>query len=362
MKRINHREHRGKPESAEKSSPCSLFLRVLCGKCSLVLFLAALLASSTAAQTQPLQPISTEKHSRYQIKLALDFDSRTYTGTERVRFVNHGDHPASTLYFHLYPNVRVPGYAPGYVPPKAEPGQQTSDEPRLEISDVRSASDGAVLMYDLDDFETTLRVNLREPVAPSALTEIEIKFKGSVPEIDPEETGLVTHVMQQVSAALRSTRELRRPRDTNFRCRGVMLLSSAYPVLAARSGDDWFRKVEVSIGDTALTEVADYEVTVSAARTVPVYAPVAPQAVSPKDETTSTTFAAENSRDFAIVAGRDLRTEQRMVGDVMVRSIYQPEHEVAARRVLNIAADAVRIYTKRLGPLPMKTVSLADVP
>src|SRR5216683_3023047 len=130
MKRINHRGHRGKPESAEKSSPCSLFLRVLCGKCSLVLFLAALLASSTAAQTQTLQPISTEKHARYQIKLALDFDSRTYTGTERVRFVNHGDHPASTLYFHLYPNVRVPGYAP----PRAESGQPTSDEPRLEIS------------------------------------------------------------------------------------------------------------------------------------------------------------------------------------------------------------------------------------
>lgn len=84
-------------------------LRVLCVKCALVLFLAALLATSAAAQTQTRQPISTEKHSRYQIKLALDFDSRTYTGTEHVRFVNRGDHPASTLYFHLYPNVRVPG-------------------------------------------------------------------------------------------------------------------------------------------------------------------------------------------------------------------------------------------------------------
>src|SRR5229473_6084486 len=357
MKRINHREHRGKPESAEKSSPCSLFLRVLCGKCSLVLFLAALLASSTAAQTQPLQPISTEKHSRYQIKLALDFDSRTYTGTERVRFVNHGDHPASTLYFHLYPNVRVPGYAPPAAPARAEPGQLTSDEPRLEITDVRSASDGSVLMYDLDDLETTLRVSLREPVAPNAATEIEIKFKGSVPEIDPEETGLVTHVMQQVSAALRGARELRRPRDTNFRCGGALLLGSFYPVLAARTGDDWFRKVELSIGDTAMTEVADYELTIETPKGVAVYAPVAGL-----EELSSTKFGADNLRDFAIVAGRDLQLEQRTVGDVTIRSIFKPEHEVVARRVLNIAADAVRIYSGRLGPLPMKTVSLVDAP
>ncbi len=362
MKRINHRGHRGKPESAEKSSPCSLFLRVLCGKCSLVLFLAALLASSTAAQTQTLQPISTEKHSRYQIKLALDFDSRTYTGTERVRFVNHGDHPASTLYFHLYPNVRVPGYAPPAAPARAEPGQLTSDEPRLEITDVRSASDGSVLMYDLDDLETTLRVSLHEPVAPNAATEIEIKFKGSVPEIDPEETGLVTHVMQQVSAALRGARELRRPRDTNFRCRGVLLLGSFYPVLAARTGDDWLRKVELSIGDTAMTEVADYEVTVAAPRSVAVYAPVAAQTAAQKEELTSTTFAADNLRDFAVIAGRDLHSEQRNVGDVTIRSIFKPDHDVVARRVLNIAADAVRIYSTRLGPLPMKTVSLVDAP
>src|SRR5229473_7869367 len=146
MKRINHREHRGKPESAEKSSPCSLFLRVLCGKCSLVLFLAALLASSTAAQIQTRQPISTEKHSRYQIKLALDFDNRTYAGTERLRFVNRGEHPTSALYFHLYPNVRVPGYVAPPAPARAEPGQLTSDEPRLEITSVRGASDGALLM------------------------------------------------------------------------------------------------------------------------------------------------------------------------------------------------------------------------
>jgi len=39
-----------------------------------------------------------------------------------------------------------------------------------------------------------------------------------------------------------------------------------------------------------------------------------------------------------------------------------PGHEVVARRVLNVAAEAVRVYSERLGSLPMKTVSIVDAP
>ena len=60
-----------------------------------------------------------------------------------------------------------------------------------------------------------------------------------------------------VSAAIRSTRELRRARDTNFVCHGVMMLSTSFPILAARNGDDWFRKIESSIGD-ALTMIPPF--------------------------------------------------------------------------------------------------------
>src|SRR5260370_39613 len=101
---------------------------------------------------------------------------------------------------------------PGYVPPteKTPTGQAMSDEPSLKIVEVRNASDNAPLVFALDDQETTLRVHLREAVAPNAAVEIDLKFKGTVPEIDPEETGLITHVVTQVSAAIRSTRGIRR--------------------------------------------------------------------------------------------------------------------------------------------------------
>src|SRR6185369_14752031 len=43
----------------------------------------------------------------YRINLKLDFDARRYEGSERVRWTNQDDRPASFLYFHLYPNTRA---------------------------------------------------------------------------------------------------------------------------------------------------------------------------------------------------------------------------------------------------------------
>lgn len=329
-------------------------LRVLSGKCLFVVILLTLFCFRSVAQTTV-----PENRIRYQIQLSIDFENRSFTGTERVRWTNRGNHSTSTLYFHLYSNLRVPGHVP---PKQTVAGPEASDEPRLEIVEVSSGDTNTSLPFSLDYQETSLRVSLREPVASNASTEIVIKFKGNVPEIDPEETGLVTHVMQQVSAAIGSTREVRRPRDVNFRCRGVMLLGSAYPVLAARNGEDWFRRVESGIDDTLVTDVADYHFTIDVPRSVSVYAPVVGQSVPAKQDRTATTFTAANMREFAIVAGANMRAEQSSVGDVTVRSIFRPEHEVAARRALKIAADAVRVYTERIGPLPLKMVSLIDAP
>src|SRR5258708_14099216 len=133
MRGINHRGHRGRLNRGKKDFVRPLLLCVLCGRYSLLLFLAAQLISSTAAQIQTRQPISTEKHSRYQIKLALDFDNRTYAGTERLRFVNRGEHPTSTLYFHLYANVRLPGDVAPPPPANAEPDHLTSSDTRPVI-------------------------------------------------------------------------------------------------------------------------------------------------------------------------------------------------------------------------------------
>ena len=348
--KIYHRGDRG----AQRFRRRFRYLCALGGKSLFLLLTASLIASASSQSALP-----PERRIHYQINLAIDFDNRTYTGNERVHWVNRGEHPASTLFFHLYPNMRTPDYVAPSV--KSELGQVMSDEPQLEITEVRG-SNNTLVPFSLDDQQTTLRINLREAIPSNGTVDVQIKFKGSVPEIDPDETGLVTHVLQQVSAAIRNTREMRRARDTNFVCRGVMLLATSFPILAAHNGDDWFRKIEASIGHSLTTDTADYDVTIGATPGVMVFTPVVGNLQNVKEESGPARFVAEHLRDFAIVAGRNLRSEVTQVGEIRVRSIFRPDHEVVGRKVLKIAAAALRIYANRFGPLPLESVTVVDAP
>ncbi|MGB7923056.1 MAG: M1 family aminopeptidase, partial [Pyrinomonadaceae bacterium] len=335
--------------------------------------IAAAVQSTASAQEQRHQQSSVSKtasRTRYRIKLALDFDGRSYTGTELVRWTNRDDQPASVLYFHLYPNMRAAALRGGAsaATNSSQPGGDASDEPRLEVTEARAVATNTALNYALDDQGVTLRVNLRESVAAGASVDVMLKFKGSVPEIDSEETGLVTHVLQQVGAALRSEREMRRARDINFRSRGLMLLGSAYPVLANREGSDWKRKVEATIGDMFFADVADYEVSIDAPPEVALFTsgrerePEQTIGAAETNAPRAREFEGVNMREFAIVAGRGLRSEERQVGEVKVRSVFFADHERVGQRVLANASEAVRVYVARFGAMPYRTVTVVDAP
>jgi hypothetical protein len=308
----------------------------------------------TSAANEPT-PLEVPRH-RYQIQLKIDFDALSYSGSERVRWVNRGNDSTAVLYFHLYSNLRPDGS-----PSPAKAGVPESEEPRIEITEVRSAADGTPLTYSIDDQGTTLRVSLREQVTSGKSTEVVIGFKGNVPEVDADETGLTSHVIKQVSAAIRGERELRRPRDLNFRCRGVMLLGTSYPVLAVRNGNEWMRKLEPSVGDIIFNEVADYEVKIETAPGVVVFSSAWEDRNNPEGEK-SNIFAAGPLREFAIIAGRNLRSEQTEIGETSLRSIFLPEHATVGKRVLAMAADSLRIFRSKFGPLPFKTINIAEAP
>ena len=307
-----------------------------------------------AASCQELNAQTADRHA-YKIDLKIDFEHLTYTGTERVRWINRGEKPTSIIYFHLYPNLRA-----GDQQINASSTTPEADEPRLDVLEVRAGSDDSLLYSSVDDQGTTLRVNLGEQVAPENAAEVVIKFKGSVPEIDRDETSLTTHVVKQVSAALRSDREMRRARDINFSCRGVMLLGSAFPVLTVHDGDDWRRKLEPSVGDFIFNEVADYEVTVTTNQGVEVY--TSGIETGPRNEKTGQTFAASSLRDFAILAGRGLKSEHTEVQGVNIRSIYLADHERVGKRALTVAANSLRVFTSLFGSLPFKQISIAEAP
>ena len=286
--------------------------------------------------------------AQYEISLVLDFDNRTYTGTETVRWVNQGEHSASVLYFHLYSNLRADAVS-----------QLEPDEPRLEITGVRSAETNLPLAYSLEDQSATLRINLGTTVPKGQSIAVLLTFKGSVPEIDADETGLSAHIVKQVSATIRGEKEIRRARDINFRSKGVMLLGTAYPVLAVHDGDEWRRKVEPSIGDIIFNEAADYQVSIEAGEGVNVFTPGIES--EPRSDA-SVKVAGTALRDFVVLAGRSLRTEETTVNGITLRSVFLPDHERVGRRALRVATNAIEIFRSNFGPVPFQKITIAEVP
>jgi hypothetical protein len=303
---------------------------------------------------QEPKPASTER-TNYRIDLKLDFENRAYAGTERVTWINRTERPTSAIYFHLYPNLRTESGGSN----SATATQ--SDEPKLDILRVRLAETEFPLSFSLEDQGTTLRVNLREVVAPGESAEIEIGFSGMVPEIDADETGLTTHVVKQVGAALRGEKEVRRARDINFRGRGVMLLATFYPVVVVHDGDEWRRKIDASVGDFVFNEVADYQVTIEPPLGINVFTSGTTSA-DPIVDKKHLSFTAKGLRDFAIVAGKNLKSEETKVGNTVIRSVFLADHERVGKRTLNVAADAARVFNTRFGALPFETISIVEAP
>ncbi|MEO6394224.1 MAG: M1 family aminopeptidase [Pyrinomonadaceae bacterium] len=331
-------------------------LSAMGGAVASILISFALSAVSANAQTE-LPAVTAPS---YDISFDLDPEARSFAGTERIRWTNNDDKPTNTLYFHLYPNLRVP--EPMRAPEADHLRSQVADspdEPRLEVTDIRAGDNTTPLTFNYDETQTTMRVFLREAVPGGGSTELVLKFKGTVPLIDPDETGILAHVVQQVDAALRNSREIRRARDINFSCRGILLLGAAYPVLAARTGDDWQRKVESSIGDTIFADTADYRVVVNAPLELSVYTS-GEEAIGAANH--PRVFVGHNLRSFALIAGANFKFEERQVGGLTIRSVYLPEQEKIGHRVLNIASAAAAIYVRRFGPLPSKQLRLVQMP
>lgn len=311
--------------------PMRMNCKIVSASCLLVLLVGAAVGQKMAALP-----------NRYAIKLRIDPTARRYVGQQRVRWTNIGTRPETTLYFHLYPNLR------------ADEETDEAASPRLYIERVRVK--GAERPFALVDRATSLRIPLPQLVAPGESVEVEIEFRGTFPDVDGEETTLLAHLVNQIDAVWRNRREQLSGRHLHFRSGDTVLLGAGYPVLAARENNGWSRRVEASVGDFVHAEVADYEVEIEMEST--------PEAeiITSGEERAKGKFSGKSLRNFAILVWRGWQSEERAVGDLRLRSVFRLGRQRVGRRALDVAAAAARLYAQRFGELPLKSLKIVEAP
>lgn len=333
--------------------------------CTIFFLFATLLSPS--AQGAPTAH-TEETHvdlTQYQINLQIDLNHRSYTGTERVKWINKSKNLVSVLYFHLYANKHPVVIAAEVENKSSEDSAAQSDSsefPEIIVTDVRLVKENRPLSFAPDDRRTSLRVELPFALTPGASIELILDFKGTVPEIQIEETLLLAHITRQINAVLRRERETSSAREYNFASGNLMLLSTPYPVLAVREEDDWQRKIEAkTIGEFVFTEASDYEVTVESARDTEIIAPSEEQTET-RGKNVLRRFTGKNLRDFAIVATRNLAKQEKRIDGIKIVSYHLPEHQMIGRRLIETAANAARVYTSRFGSPTFTTLNIVEAP
>ena len=107
------------------------------------LLVSAVISPSPGTSLLTAQPSQASvsklaQRTLYEIDLTIDFDARSYSGWEKVRWVNRSERPISVLYFHLYSNLRVTRQSAPIPVPDAT-AKSEIDEPRIEVTRISAA-------------------------------------------------------------------------------------------------------------------------------------------------------------------------------------------------------------------------------
>ncbi len=260
----------------------------------------------------------------YVMDITVDPVAGTFSGELAVEIPNPAGRELEQLFFRLLPNATT-----------------IYGEAELSIDEIRVDEipvDGQTYVD-----HTVLLVPLEVPLAPEASVSVSFAFQGKVDRWNgtptPGAYGLLT------------------------RSEHALTLTAFYPILALYTDEGWSLDPVQAFGDALMSEAAAYDVRL----TVPAdYTPVASgitieQAPSEGGAVTYR-FAIDGARDFSAVLVQGREAKEMVVGDIVLRAWFRPEHAAAAHRTLELASDALTLYQDRIGMLAYREVEFAEVP
>ncbi|MBU1878870.1 MAG: M1 family metallopeptidase, partial [Chloroflexi bacterium] len=254
---------------------------------------------------------------RYTVTATLDAADLTLTGRQTIRYINSTDNTLKDIMLRLYPNL--PQYMGGLGIDEVWVGDQILD-----------------WTYEADD--TAARLFLPQPLAPREMIHIDVDFHAQARAIDQE------YVLFG-------------------QARGLLSLPSALPLLAVHGPDGWRVDVAETHGDATLTDIALFEVRLTAPELLPIVTTGVEITTTRASGTRITHHIVSGpARDFCIFAGPDLRMAQTQADEATVFSYYQPVDSAAGHSALWEAAAALRIYNRLFGPGPLAEFKIIEAP
>lgn len=249
----------------------------------------------------------------YDIELTVDPATARVTGRQLVTYVNAETEALDSIILRLLPN------APGYG------GTMTVTHLLLTEQSV---------VPEIELAGSALRVPLNPALEPGRMVKLSMDFAVDVPTSGVSGHGLFSYV------------------------RGVMALPTVYPLIPVYDHRGWNVDTAPVHGDDVFSEVAIYNVQVTAPTALTL---VATGACGTPVNGTWTCRAAP-MRDFTVILGENYERAGREVRGVVVNSYFYEWHAPGGGRALEVAVAALEAFSDFFGPYPYTELDVVETP
>ncbi len=256
-----------------------------------------------------------EDRSAYRIDVELSQDLLHVDGWQEVDYTNREDETLEEIYFRLYPNIS---------------GGTAS------VSDVLVAGMPTDPFYEQE--RSALRLPLPTPLQPGDEIHIEMQFSVELPTELSGNYGLFGSFD------------------------GVVAMQELYPVIPVYDDEGWNIEIPPSFGDLTYLDASFYLVRVKAPENLTLVASGIKLEQSVQDGMQTATFAAGPARDFYLAAVEDYEVLSATEGETTIYSYAPVDSAPFSNSSLEIAAEALRGFSKRFGAYPYSELEIVATP
>lgn len=263
---------------------------------------------------------------RYQIAATFDPAAMTLRGTERVRVVNRAGLALGEVYFRLYPNAgRLYGPA------------------RVELVRVADGS-GEPWTWEAAGDASIVQVRLPSAWEPGAELTLVLEWQATIPAEEGQ-----PWTREQGYGIFR-------------KAKGLVVLAEWFPMLAVYESEGWRLDAVPEWGDPVYSEIALYEVWLTAPETYAVIGTGSEVATAQTGDSVTHAFRSGPARDFFVALSPNASVATTRVGDVTVRSFAYAAHAAWGKEALAAAQDALSVFNNRFGPYLYRELDVVEAP
>jgi hypothetical protein len=253
--------------------------------------------------------------SIYQIDLEVAESLLEVNGKAEILYTNRENKPLDELLLRLFPNILG--------------GKMVIKSSQLNGMDVTPS-------YGLEN--SLLQIPLDPPLVPGDKAVISMQFEVSVPGDLDANYGVF-------SAA-----------------DDVLAYAHGYPMISVYNDKGWNAEIPSPSGDVTINDASFYIVRITAPRDLTIVASGSEMEHKIENDKQQVTYVLGPARDFYFVASNNYKKTTIKANGVVV-NIYTPaSNQLSADSSLQVASEALRIFSDRYAPYPYSELDLVTTP